>query len=126
MVGGEAEVAQQAAASQNLAESWQSPARPAEARARTGAASIFGKSAEGTAKPDRVMATPVTAPPTPEPEPEPALRPANARPDLPRPVPMPRKKEGISLQRVALVAFLAALIIFLIVVGIFLVRPAIG
>ena len=122
MVGAEAAGTISAAASQNLAQSWQAPARPAEARARSGASSVFAKPADGAAKQDRVMATPVTAAP---PEPTPAPRPSNARPDLPRLVPTARDKGGMSLQRVAMIAFIAALVIFLIVVGIFLVRPSI-
>ena len=125
MVGADAEAAANAAAAQNLAQSWQSPARSAEARARTGAASVFAKSAEGAAKPERVI-TSAVAPVAPAPEAEPATRAADGRPELPRPVPMPRERGGMSLQRIALIAFVAALVIFLIVVGIFLIRPAIG
>jgi hypothetical protein len=111
-------------AAQNLAQSWQSPARPAEARARTGAASVFAKPAEGAAKPERVIAS--AAPVAPDPEPEPEARPASGRMDLPRPTPQPRERGGMSLQRMALVTFVVALIIFLVVVGIFLIRPALG
>jgi hypothetical protein len=123
MLGANADAANQAA-SQNLAQSWQSPARPAEARARSGAASVFAKPAEGAAKPDRVITS--AAPVETAPEPEPEVRPAGGRLDLPRPTPLPRDRGGMTLQRVALVAFVAALIIFLVVVGIFLRRPALG
>ncbi len=124
MVGAEAASTTSAAASQNLAHSWPAPARSAEVRARTsGASSIFAKPADNAAKQDRVMAIPAAAVPTPEPSPAP--RASNARPDLPRPKPTTREQGGMSLQRVALIAFIAALVIFLIVVGIFLVRPSI-
>ena len=124
MVGANADGPTNQAAAQNIAQSWQSPVRPAEARARTGAASVFSKPAEGAAKPERVIAS--AAPVAPAPEPEPEARPASGRMELPRPTPMSRERSGMSLQRVALVAFLAALVIFLVVVGIFLVRPALG
>jgi hypothetical protein len=125
MVGTDADDAASKAAAQNLAQSWQSPARPTEARARTGAASIFAKPVEGAAKTERVIAS-AAAPVALAPEPEPAARVSNARPDLPRPVPASRERSGVPLQRVALIAFVAALIIFLIVVGVFLIRPAVG
>lgn len=124
MLGASADGAATPAAAQNLAQSWQSPTRPAEARARTGAASVFAKPTEGTARPERVIAA--AAPAAPAPEPEPEVRPASGRLDLPRPTPMPREKGGMPLQRVALAAFVAALVIFLIVVGIFLIGPALG
>ena len=124
MLGANADGAANQAASQNLAQSWQSPARPAEARTRTGAASVFAKPAEGVTKADRVIAS--AAPAAPAPEPEPEVRPASGRMELPRPTPMPRERRGLSLQRVALIAFVAALVIFLVVVGIFLIRPALG
>jgi len=123
MVGAEAANASGAATEQHLAQSWQSPARPAEARARTGASSVFAKPTEGATKSDRVMATTVAA--VPPPEVAPAPRPSNARPDLPRLKSTSREQGGMSLQRVAMIAFIAALVIFLIVVGIFLVRPSI-
>lgn len=119
MVGADADTANGPVAAQNLAQSWQAPARPAEARARTGAASIFAKPAESVARPERVIAP--TAPPAPAPEPEPEVRPVAGRLDLPRPTPMPRERSGMPLQRVALVAFIAALVIFLVVLGIFVV-----
>jgi hypothetical protein len=125
MVGAEAEGAANVAAAQNLAQSWQSPTQPAASRARTGAASIFAKPAEGQARPDRVIA----AAPTPiavAPELDAPLRPTGGRSELPRPKPMPRERGGMSLQRVALIAFVAALLIFLIVVGIFLIGPTFG
>lgn len=134
MVGAEADAAAaNPAAPQNLAQSWQSPARPAGtpqggARARSGAASIFAKPSDGPAKPERVIATPAAPPPTSvspaAPEPEPPLRAANGRPTLPRPVPAQRERGGVPIQRVALIAFVAALVIFLIVVGIFLIGPS--
>ena len=125
MVGAEAEGAANVAAAQNLAQSWQSPTQPAASRARTGAASIFAKPSDGPARPERVIAaapTPVVA----EPEPEALARPSGGRSELPRPVPTSRERSGVSLQRVALVAFVAALLIFLIVVGIFLIGPTFG
>jgi hypothetical protein len=117
MVGANADGPANQAAAQNLAQSWQSPARPAEARARTSAASVFSKPAEGAAKSERVITS--AAPVAVAPEPEPEARPAGGRMDLPRPTPMPRERSGMPLQRVALVAFVAALIIFLVVLGVF-------
>jgi hypothetical protein len=117
MVGANADGAANQAAAQNLAQSWQSPVRPAEARARTGAASVFHKPAEGAAKPERVITS--VAPVAVAPEPEPEARPASGRMELPRPTPMPRERSRMPLQRVALVAFLAALVIFLVVLGVF-------
>jgi hypothetical protein len=122
MVGADAEGAASPASAQNLAQSWQAPARPAEARARSGAASVFSKPGESAAKPERVIVSSVPVAPAPEPEPE--VRPANARMDLPRPLPQPRERGGLPLQRVALVAFVAALVIFLAVVAIFLLVPS--
>jgi hypothetical protein len=119
MVGADAEGAANPTSSQNLAQSWQAPARPVEARARTGAASVFSKPGESATKPDRVITS--AAPVATALEPEPELRPASGRMELPRPMPMPRERSGLPLQRVALVAFVAALIIFLVVLGIFVV-----
>ena len=125
MVGAEDEGSANVAAAQNLAQSWQSPTQPAASRARSGAASIFAKPSDAPARPERVIAaapTPVVA----EPEPETLARPSSGRPELPRPVPTSRERSGVSLQRVALVAFIAALLIFLVVVGIFLIGPTFG
>jgi hypothetical protein len=117
MVGADAEGANSPTSSQNLAQSWQAPARPAEARARTGASSVFSKPGESATKSERVMTS--VAPAAPAPEPEPEARPAVTRMELPRPAPTQRERSGMPLQRVALVAFVAALIIFLVVVAIF-------
>jgi len=124
MVGVDAEGAANHASAQNLAQSWQAPSRPVEARARSGAASVFAKPGESVAKADRVIAS--AAPVAPAPEPEPDVRPASGRMDLPRPTPMPRERSSLPLQRVALVAFIAALVIFLIVVAVFVLRPSLG
>ena len=120
MVGADTESPLNAAAAQSLAQSWQSPAQPAAARARTGAASIFAKPTETQARPERVIAA--AAKPTPAaPEPEVAAKPAETRKDFPRPVPTQRERSGgVPLQRVALIAFIVALVIFLAVVGFFL------
>ena len=125
MIGAEAPDTLNAAAAQNLAQSWQSPTQPVASRARTGAASIFAKPAEGQARPERVIA-PSAAPVAAAPEPELPARPSSGRSELPRPMPMPRERGGMSLQRVALIAFIAALVIFLVVVGIFLIGPTFG
>jgi hypothetical protein len=123
---------------ENLAQSWQAPTR---ATARAGAA-VFATPAESgakvtkVAKPERVIVAPVSvaaaesAPAAPIPITKvPATGPSRlgtntARPGAIGPVPVQPARTGVSIQRIAVIAFLVALVIFLIVVGIFVVVPA--
>lgn len=120
MVGADNDSPLNAAAAQSLAQSWQSPSQQAAARPRTGAASVFAKPDENQARPERVIAA-TTKPAPVAPEPEVVAKSAETRKDFPRPVPTQRERSGgVPLQRVALVAFIIALVIFLAVVGFFL------
>lgn len=122
----------------NLAQSWQAPARVAASQ-RTGAVSVFGASDEGRGKVARVekaerVVAPVPAPAAPAPAPgqklSAPLPTVGAKPAAParlgsnRAVPPGAERAGASIQRLATIAFLVAFVIFLIVLGIFVVAPA--
>ena len=135
MLGG-ANGAEDEQMSGNLAQSWQAPARATAPR--TGAVSVFGTPDEAkakvakVAKPERVMA------PAPAPTPAPAMESklsaplptvGGAKPTTParlganRPAPAPRERSGPPIQRMATIAFIVAFLIFLVVMGIFVIGP---
>jgi hypothetical protein len=115
----------------NLGQSWQAPARTATAQ-RSGAMSVFGVTEESrgkvakVTKPERVVA------PAPVAEAKPTVLPmvttpapaTPARLGANRPKTAIPERSGPPLQRMATIAFILAFVIFLIVLGIFVIVPA--
>jgi len=129
MLGSSSTISDEQEAS-DLAQSWQAPAR-ATAVERTSAAAIF---AAPTATPATVtrherLITPLAPPPVVV---QPAAAPpkAGAATDTPvrlgagRPIPATTARASSTVQRVAIIAFIAALLVFLVVLAIFVVAPA--
>jgi len=130
MLGSSATISDEQEAS-DLAQSWQAPPR-ATAVERTNAAAIF---AAPTASPANVtkherLITPIAPPPVikqPVAAPTPRAGAATATPvrlGAGRPAPAAPARVTSSVQRMAIIAFLAALLIFLVVLAIFVVAPA--
>ncbi len=130
MLGSSATISDEQEAS-DLAQSWQAPPR-ATAVERTNAAAIF---AAPTASPTNVtkherLITPIAPPPVvkqPVAVPIPKAGAATATPmrlGAGRPAPATPAHATSSVQRMAIIAFLAALLIFLVVLAIFVVAPA--
>lgn len=113
----------------NLAQSWQAPARTATPQ-RASAVSVFGAAEEGGAKVTRALKPerPVALEPKPSaPLPTVAAKSATpARLGSNRAVPGTQDRAGLSIQRIATIAFILAFVIFLIVLGIFVVGPALA
>ena len=116
----------------NLGQSWQAPARTATAQ-RSSAMSVFGVTEESrgkvakVTKPERVVApAPASeAKPTVLPMVNTAPTPATpARLGANRPKPVVTERSGPPVQRMATIAFILAFVIFLIVLGIFVIVPA--
>lgn len=115
----------------SLGQSWQTPARTATAQ-RSSAASIFGNTEESkgkvakVSKPERIVA------PAPVPEAKPTVLPTVNTPagvtptrlGANRPKPIVRESSGPPVQRMATIAFILAFVVFLIVLGIFVIVPA--
>jgi hypothetical protein len=130
MTGGTNENAEEQIAG-NLGQSWQAPARTATAQ-RSSAMSVFGMTEESrgkvakVTKPERVVA------PAPVAEAKPTVLPmvttpapvTPARLGANRPQPAVSKRSGPPVQRMATIAFIVAFVIFLIVLGIFVIVPA--
>lgn len=115
----------------NLAQSWQVPARTTTPQ-RSSAVSVFGASEEGGAKVTRATKPERTVAPAPEPKPSAPLPTVTTKSATParlganRPVPKSQERASLSIQRVATIAFILAFIIFLVVLGIFVVGPALA
>ena len=115
----------------DLAQSWQAPPR-AVAVERTSAAAIFTAptaSAASVTRHERLIA-PIAPPPAvaaPVAAPSPQAGPATGTPvrlGAGRPIPASAARDNSAVQRVAVIAFIAALLIFLVVMAIFVVLPA--
>lgn len=129
MLGSNSTISDEQAAS-DLAQSWQAPAR-ATAVERTGAAAIFAAPAANPTNVTRHerLITPLAPPPAVV---QPAVVPqkvgaatdAQVRLGAGRPIPAPTARVSSTVQRLAIIAFIAALLIFLVVLTIFVVAPA--
>lgn len=114
----------------NLGQSWQAPARTATAQ-RSSAMSVFGVTEESRGKVAKVTKAERVAAPIPVPEAKPTVLPmlnspaaTPARLGANRPKPVVRERSGPPVQRMATIAFILAFVIFLIVLGIFIIVPA--
>lgn len=115
----------------NLGQSWQAPARTATAQ-RSSAMSVFGVTEESRGKVAKVSKPERVVTPAPVPEAKPTVlpmvnSPAAATPTrlgANRPKPVVRERSGPPVQRMATIAFILAFVIFLIVLGIFVIVPA--
>lgn len=104
----------------NLAQSWQKPARPVPQR--SSAASTFARVAENAPAPvEQRMLTPE---PTPAPAPVEAVPSAAPSPRPNRTPLVPPSAPAFPLQRMAIIALVVAIVLFLIVVGVFIVLPS--
>jgi hypothetical protein len=134
MLGSSVTITEEQEAS-DLAQSWQAPPR-ATAVERTSAAAIFAVPATNPTKVTKHerLITPMAPPPVATKPIEMSSPGANAKsgaaPGVPvrlgagRPIPASTARVSSSVQRTAIIAFLAALIIFLVVLAIFVVAPA--